>query len=165
MTDKTKPEDFSEAEMEYLIETSQIPEKFLAMSEFERRSFVLDLITAFPDRHEQEHWFIYVEDEVTVTNPSCGTACCVAGWAAVLSGAKPAIAINGAYNVVELPDGRDYSVSGYARELLGLTEKQSDVLFAGNNTLSYIRKAITALNETGTIPDMCSCGVDSCMGY
>lgn len=123
---------------------------------------VRELITAEPDKHNQYLWASIPFDDVAVKprygqkiEVSCPTACCVAGHASLLSGDKALISSNDVlyfegkevYGVqyVRTPEGDDVYVEGRARDLLGLTSDQSDMLFAPTHTQAVTLEIIDAL--------------------
>lgn len=77
----------------------------------------------------------------------CGTAMCFAGWACDLAGVE----WRGAGSQVV---AGDYSQSCglAARDLLGLTQNQALILFAGDNKLSDLEEMVEALID-GTFDD------------
>lgn len=104
-------------------------------------------------KHQQANWAsvvnLYADDE-----SSCGTAMCLAGFAAVRCGAevpRPALDPNGFWYVPNwwvnaatgaLSDEDDpeaVHVSNFARIRLGLDWGQADELFSAANTLDQIR--------------------------
>lgn len=87
---------------------------------------VLDHITAHPEEHDQRSW--------AIRKDGCGTACCVAGWAVVMSGHE--------FAWWEWSDGDvadetvDHELIGHvAQRELGLTYEQARLMFRGDNTL------------------------------
>lgn len=86
---------------------------------------------------------------------SCGTAFCVAGWAAHLTGAqplwKPEINWNDeiyGYNAEEVTNpetGYVETIERYASKVLGLNLKEASYLFEANNSLDYIKRVRDAL--------------------
>jgi hypothetical protein len=93
----------------------------------------------------------------------CGTGMCYAGWASALTGATfpysadeaqgAPITDTGGYTVfvpaaVVVRDsiGKDRRISEYARHMLGLGYEDSDLLFAGGNTLTDIDDVIAGIN-------------------
>lgn len=83
---------------------------------------VLDHITAHPEEWDQTDW---------ASMTSCGTACCVAGHAAVMTGHTPDFRGYGSTHVTS--DGR--YICDVAREELRLEHWQADDLFAVCYTL------------------------------
>lgn len=89
----------------------------------------------------------------------CGTTACVAGWTVALAGDKfitrlvDAWVRNGTYteedktniNNVLTSDGRNISISDRAEELLGLTPRESGLLFDGENSRHSLRSMIVDL--------------------
>jgi hypothetical protein len=88
---------------------------------------------------------------------ACGTAYCVAGWAAVRAGSVPAwlpVDASGArkFQEVTRPDGGDQWADEYAAEVLGIDlHGQAGDLFDPGNTLADIRRIITEV--TGVDPE------------
>jgi hypothetical protein len=87
---------------------------------------VLDHITAHPEEWDQETWAI---------KTSCGTACCVAGHAVVMAGHTLQFGsyYPGTSSAMRVSDGR--SIENVARQELGLSVDQADLLFNSSNTL------------------------------
>ncbi len=89
----------------------------------------------------------------------CGTTACVAGWTVALAGDKfitrlvDAWVRNGTYteedttniNNVLTSDGRNISISDRAEELLGLTPRESSLLFDSENSRHSLRSMIVDL--------------------
>lgn len=81
---------------------------------------IRDKIASTPDAYDQ---MVYGRPDHTAP---CGTACCIAGWACVLSGR---------YSVEDIRKARDAEyvvkerISETAQELLGLSENEADTLF------------------------------------
>ena len=98
---------------------------------------VLDHIDAHPEEWEQATYATKKYADVART-VECGTAFCIAGWAAVLSGAAPYWPKGGkATSTFQTPDGELHDGDDLGREVLGLTESEAgDMhgLFSGNNT-------------------------------
>lgn len=92
---------------------------------------VLEHITAHPEEHQQGWW-----GEKT----SCGTAYCVAGHVAVMTGHEIQWELDcddvSAYRASRTQDGRQ--IMDVAREALGLTLVQAQDLFAGDNSRSNL---------------------------
>jgi hypothetical protein len=87
------------------------------------------------DRYQGDMWC----QGVWRNEMGCGTVACFAGWAVQMFAPDTAV-LSGAY--VYFPDGRKLVVREYAMELLGLTDNQSDWLFAGSNTLAEPKRLI-----------------------
>lgn len=93
----------------------------------------------------QEIWFISAEDTHLYTAwgkrlaeqalPSCGTACCVAGW--VASQEEPLI-YHHQSNMYYNRKGEEPAIA--AARLLGLTDSQADHLFSASNSAADIRR-------------------------
>ena len=71
-----------------------------------------------PDRYDQA---------VYGGGGSCGTAHCVAGWAAALEGCTPKM---DTWCTVVLPDGTVDKIDSFAQKRLGLDEMDAEALFA-----------------------------------
>lgn len=92
---------------------------------------ILEHITAHPEEWHQEWWAIKTSES------SCGTACCVAGWAAFLGG------YSFRWGHLQDNDKASVNVGGkagktipeIARKLLGLNQDQGTELFYSGNTL------------------------------
>lgn len=101
---------------------------------------VLEHVTTCPHTWDQNVWLVPPEDAAVEAQPgtdwTCGTTACLAGWAALRHGYRPS---RNDDHVVRLDDPDDWGyarfVSDVARELLGLTREQGDLLFAGANAL------------------------------
>lgn len=76
----------------------------------------------------------------------CGTACCVAGYAALK--APPECVVGDSF--VLLPGKRCQSIRNYARDVLGLTDDQATTLFDTDNLSSEVVGLIDALIEPPT---------------
>lgn len=100
-----------------------------------------------PERHYQAYWAL------ATSNPAeggdCGTAYCVAGWAAVLDGGKlrwqPGPLDN--WQALYLVGGR--SIASHAERALGLTPGEADRLFHGGNSRLYVLRVLDALITAG----------------
>lgn len=87
---------------------------------------IREKIASTPEAYDQAIWGRH-EDEAP-----CGTACCIAGWACVLSGvvSPEEIRDTGASGVIgQIGEGRN--VGDLAEKALGLSKRQGDVLFMG----------------------------------
>lgn len=110
---------------------------------------------------------LYLRLKAEGPGESCGTAYCVAGWAAHATGAKinwrPHLNRNYDTNQVYVhswdaeevtnKDGLRMSISGYAREVLDLDGADADVLFASTNTLADIKEMRDRLFAGESIAD------------
>ena len=103
---------------------------------------VLDHIDAHPEEYEQATY---------TRTTSCGTAYCIAGHAAVMTGAT---FINPL--LVESPDGEISKVDEYARSVLGITALEAFChapdagmygLFAPDATREHVQLAAVAIAE------------------
>ncbi len=74
----------------------------------------------------------------------CGTACCVAGKAALLDGWQPEFAdepgVN--YTIIFAKGGRTWPVDDIAQDVLGLTDEEADDLFEVSNSVEQIERMI-----------------------
>lgn len=89
----------------------------------------LEHITAHPEEHAQGLW---------AKRTACGTACCVAGWAVQFTGHDLLFDLNGDAEHVVTADGDVVSISEIAEQELGLTERQSEKLFCGGNSVAIL---------------------------
>lgn len=107
---------------------------------------ILDKITAHPDQHRQGMWASKSNDT------ECGTSCCIAGWACVLSGEELDW-----YQALNGPWFADHTVSGEhiadaAERLLGLPKHDGDYIFYAEQDRA--RELVAALAEGGTFHRM-----------
>ncbi|MFC3504473.1 hypothetical protein ACFOOK_26375 [Micromonospora krabiensis] len=111
-------------------------------------------------KHRQGEWLDVVDPFADMDEPTaCGTAMCLAGFAAVRAGAEiPKPQWNSACQEWEMPywdldpetgrlDEDGVTVARFARERLGLDEDQADALFSGSNTLPDLRAMRDHLRE------------------
>lgn len=113
---------------------------------------VLDHIDAHPDEWYQQDWGIqpteYAEctghDIEALPAPACGTAFCIAGHAAIMSGARP-LWRNGKMNDVCTPAGAVVGTGDYAAEVLGLTSDEDVALFDEWNSRETIQRHAEAI--------------------
>lgn len=103
----------------------------------ERLDSALAAIEAEPRRWRQRQWF---------TRTSCGTTCCLAGMVAVQAGWEPTdwdLNFYGdgsgdvTYQVGQA--GVERHVRSVAQELLGITDREADFLFFGDNDLAELK--------------------------
>lgn len=85
-----------------------------------------------PSEWDQTRW---------AARTACGTACCLAGKAAIEDGLTPRYLKNGVFHSFELPTGQLIYPAEYARDALGLTWGQG-VLFHEENTIEDVRDII-----------------------
>lgn len=86
-----------------------------------------------PEDHNQGRYF-----------NTCGTPSCYAGWAIHLSGYKEAVTRRSPYHILD--DGSVLSSPGvFAANLLGLTEKEAQTLFAVENTRDMLELMVKDL--------------------
>lgn len=85
-----------------------------------------------PSEWDQTRW---------AARTACGTACCLAGKAAIEDGLTPRYLKDGVFHSFELPTGQLIYPAEYARNVLGLTGGQ-DVLFNEDNTIEDVRDII-----------------------
>lgn len=104
---------------------------------------VREQIEKHPETWDQSLWF-----------SECGTAACVAGWAAALTGGRRAdfgekhlsssllVAVpdDHEYDVVVVKGQRLVFVDDRAQRLLGIDDKTGDELFNGNATMADVRR-------------------------
>lgn len=131
------------------------PDFFLSFSEIQRRKFVMNWILAFPEKHDQG---VYVRTSTPgMFNPpnatgSCGTAACLAGWAALFAGREPIFESAGhtiAYYIYDSVAER--FISNDAGELLGILPEEREKLFYPDNTARDLYNMILILNNGGDI--------------
>lgn len=112
-------------------------------------SKVMDHIDQHPREHDQTIW--------ARTSEECGTSCCFAGHAVSISPQgypmvwEPLIDGTGSLALEVLaPDGIKQRISDHAADLLGLTAREADQLFAGHNLRSQLRYMVQALELAET---------------
>ncbi|TDB90883.1 hypothetical protein E1264_03390 [Actinomadura sp. KC216] len=122
------------------------------MANIGRLDKIIDLITAEEIKHDQGTWTSGLNGEVKHGEEGqiddelkCGTACCIAGWAAVMYAPKGTKFTD--YDDVTLPDGIRVSYPSYGRQVLDLTWDEADVLFNGDNDLDEIQEMRNALED------------------
>lgn len=100
----------------------------------------LEFVTSRPDLWDQSVWVrpLDVDEPGAEDEPgadwTCGTAACLAGWAALHADAG--LVPDRLHDTsLRAPDGELVNVESFARERLGLTPLQGDVLFATGNSL------------------------------
>jgi len=107
-------------------------------------------IEAHPEQWNQRDWRDVDHDL------RCGTACCFAGWAALLNGSTWDVPDSEIENydwdhdpngdkLADVDGGR--AVSRVATRALGLTWTQADQLFAGGNDIEDLRAIVAELCE------------------
>jgi hypothetical protein len=111
------------------------------MANIQKCEAVLAHITMNPESHDQTSWASMAE---------CCTACCFAGWAAVLNGWRLSWENEGHQmgrytSWVVRPGGDLELISEVAREVLELTPRESGVLFHGANTLTDLEQMVKNL--------------------
>lgn len=122
---------------------------------------VRDHIVAHPESHDQNWWgrlgegatVLEVDNGLFVVEPSCGTAACVAGWACLLNGDKPAVSKyylpDGpdyvAYSQVQSKSGKYHHIKVRARKLLGISRYEADVLFEYSRTYDEVLDILALL--------------------
>lgn len=103
-------------------------------------------IEAHPDRWDQMDW-----RNTDADSERCGTACCFAGWAAILNGSTWDVPDDQVRQQLDLDEDRLMEVDGgvmvsdAARDALGLTGKQADQLFDCGNRLRDLRSIVGEL--------------------
>lgn len=120
------------------------------MANIARLDKIIRLIRAEEIQHDQSTWASGLVDEVKRGEEGqiddelkCGTACCIAGWAAVMYAPKGTTFTN--RDEVILPDGFRTSYQDYGRSVLDLNWDEADVLFRGDNALVEIQDMRDAL--------------------
>lgn len=94
---------------------------------------VMEHITEHPEEHDQQQW--------------CGTACCIAGHAALMTGWQMQTFSCGSTSSYLTRDGlRDHAES-IAMEELGLGRAEAYELFSGHNTLDDIWSIVDELTD------------------
>lgn len=108
---------------------------------------VREKIANEPEKHHQAAWAL------ASSNPAeggdCGTAYCVAGWAAVLDGQT--LEWRESYGGVWVADWTTggEAIWAYARTALGLTPREDVRLFSAENSRDYVLRVLDALIEAG----------------
>ncbi|MFE0101205.1 hypothetical protein [Streptomyces sp. NPDC059009] len=93
---------------------------------------IRDMIREHPEQHDQDHW---------AKRTSCGTTYCIAGWAAVLTGAQlDWIPVHGGWSANTI-DNEDEYIEICAQRVMGLSDEETD-LFCLHNA-----EALLLLNE------------------
>lgn len=114
---------------------------------------IRDLVKLAPQKLDMDYWsaipFDVVElDDGSQARVSCGTTQCIAGWAVQLQGYQFLVGPGNSDDGVYYPesclaeDGRVVDIFDAARQLLGLTECEADLLFINVEN----SEAIDALN-------------------
>lgn len=100
----------------------------------------LEFVTSRPDLWDQSVWVRPLDideggaDREPGADWTCGTAACLAGWAALHADAG--LVPDPRYDwVLRAPSGTLVEVESFARVWLGLSYVQGDVLFAAGNSL------------------------------
>lgn len=113
---------------------------------------VLDHIDAHPNEWYQSEWGIRTDSYpltfIDGNAPACGTAFCIAGHAAVMSGATPVWGEEGNLSYIRPPGGGFADVQEFARKALGLTHDEAsslDGLFAAENDRDEIQRHAEAI--------------------
>lgn len=99
----------------------------------------LEFVTSRPDLWDQGVWVRPLRttgdaEPEPGADWTCGTAACLAGWAALHADAG-LVPDRRYVTALRAPDGELVDVETFARERLGLTYLQGNVLFAAGNTL------------------------------
>lgn len=91
-------------------------------------------------RWNQCYWYDdkYIDADADDPAPVCGTACCIAGYISLISGAEPHPQNKGFY--ILTPEGQVSTYSDYAASLLGLNDRDQGLLFTANNTLPQLHQ-------------------------
>jgi hypothetical protein len=84
---------------------------------------------------------------------ACGSTCCIAGWAAILS-APAGTRVDYSDNVIA-PDGARAYADYYARSALGLDANKAGYLFNGNRTREEVLDVLDAMaaGEDWDVPE------------
>lgn len=108
---------------------------------------VREKIVSEPEKHRQASWAFSKDDPRK--GGDCGTAYCVAGWAAVLDGQKLdwTETGTGAWDASFTIGGA--MISEHAQDVLGLTYGEQSQLFRGSNTRSAVLAMLDRLIEAG----------------
>lgn len=127
--------------------------------------YILDNVENGTLNHRQNKWAFAPADEHGQPD-RCNTAHCVAGWAAVLTGATVLFErsqvdlnfyANDCYTTPQSNNGRDgfweKSISQRAREVLQLSAVDADVLFWWNNSFEDLRMFEKLLNDGVSLKD------------
>lgn len=105
---------------------------------------IIAQLKARPEVHYQQQWFHYlgIKPPTVTAKLDCGTGCCIAGAAVARAGAQPEWINSGSNEwfaeYCTLPDGSTREILQYARELLGLSNKQAGNLFYAFNDMTDI---------------------------
>lgn len=107
---------------------------------------VLDHVTGHPGEWNQTMWAV---------ENSCGTLCCVAGWAAIMAGYE--LKFDSAVCSCGCTDALDGNTASYtttnefisdvAQRELGLTEDQAKTLFSGCNNINDLWAIANAYSD------------------
>lgn len=100
----------------------------------------LDAIKANPQHWNQQFWH-------------CGTSHCFAGFAELLANNLSVETSEEQVRALKLNGELRCSTGGYAEELLGISDEDSDVLFYGYNTLEQLERMVAHLVEHGSLED------------
>jgi hypothetical protein len=106
--------------------------------QIERAYELLDFLKNHPDSHDQEHWLYRIApaigEPMTAARAlnECGTTACAAGWTVLLAGGEIVLHEGVPYalptaSVPGMLSGT--SVHAVASRLLGLTQREEDMLF------------------------------------
>jgi len=108
---------------------------------------VREKIVNEPERHFQGSWARAESDPRE--DGECGTAYCVAGWAAVLDGQELDWQLGdwGGWDADYLADGK--GIWSYAQKALGLGAIERAILFAGGNSRQRVLSMLDRLIEAG----------------
>jgi hypothetical protein len=120
---------------------------------------IIEIIEAHPEMHNQRSWAVITNVPGLSCNwdqdidgdsvpESCGTAMCVAGWAAHLCGGQFRFYAMRRWNGMELSaskvsrvdDGTTVAISEFASHVLGLNPYDAGVLFDEDNSLDRIKE-------------------------
>lgn len=83
-------------------------------------------------------------EQLQETGNWCGSACCFAGWAVELTPeAKPLVAD---FHLTGFEyDGEDWDIADLAKDLLGLSDSEANVLFCETNTRENLHEIVDRL--------------------
>lgn len=109
---------------------------------------VREKIVNEPEKHDQMSWARALSDPRK--GGDCGTAYCVAGWAAVLDGQEMSWAFSPHANEWRSPYlANGQAVWRYAQEALGLDSSEEGTLFDGDNSRESVLDMLDRLIEAG----------------
>jgi hypothetical protein len=117
----------------------------------------LEHIRKYPENHYQGAWidfdydgdYKYPDEGIKCAksngdHPPCGTTLCLAGWVSFLEAPKGTV-FDAVSPIFKLPNGTPTRMDDYAREKLGLTWSQANVLFAGTRSVEGLEACIDCI--------------------